>query len=430
MIKFAFKSCRMTALPNKSTRLAIAIAAACTVVLDSSHAFDFTWTPTARTSMRLDDNIRGASRNAEEAVGFDMGGGVNLRAQSEYLSSELFPRFNIRRFAIGNDLDADEYSVGFNNDWLQERYSAGLDFSYARDSTLTTEATDTGLRNDVTDRDSINVQPNASYFLTDRLALQSSFLFNDVTYIDAERSGLFAYQYLQGTAGITYQWRDDVSGFANFFVSNFSVQEQESKTQSYGGQSGLTWRWDETLELSGALGWLASSIEFTEQRLELILEPFPRVVLVENMIETSVAGPIASATIRKIFDSGLVRLDYSRQVTPSGRGSQSTADRIALSIVKGLTNNFSILFDGQYEMRTALAQETGSNLRSQQLNRNYAELRGTIRYRISETWSLDASYRHGRNESTDLNSSFSADTNTIYLAVQFNGLPNTFWNGF
>ncbi len=419
----------MTARPKNRSHIAVAIATVYIVATVPARAFDFTWTPTARTAMRLDDNIRGASENGEDAFGFDMGGGVSLKAQNEELTSEIFPRFNLRRFVIGDNLDADEYSVAFNNDWLQPYYATGLDFSYVRDSTLTTEATDFGLQNVVTNRDSINVQPNATYFLTDELALQSSFSFNDVAYIDAAGSGFFDYRYLQGSAGLSYQWRDDITTFANFFASDFNVKDQNSKTRTYGGQSGITWIWDETLEISGAMGWVASNISFTEQQLTLAFNP-TRLVVLDIPAEASTAGPIASVTIRKIFDTAVAKFDYSRQVSPSGRGSQSTADRITLALERRLTDNLSLLFDGLHEMRSAQSQDIGPGLGARDLNRDYSEVRGAIRYRVSKAWTLGASYRHGRSQSTNLNSSSTADINTVFLTVDYNGLPNTFYNGF
>lgn len=419
----------MTLLKKNRHYLVVAIAASCTAMPGPSTAFDFTWTPLARTAMRLDDNIRGASQNGEEAVGFDMGGGVSLKAQNDSITSEIFPRFNLRRFAVGEDLDADEYSVAFNNDWLQPYYTTGLDFSYVRDSTLTTELTDAGRQNDVTNRNSISVQPSASYFLTDKLALQSSFMFNDVTFIDAATSGFFDFRYLQGSAGISYKWREDLTTFANFFASDFDVTDQNSTTRTYGGQTGATWIWDETFELSGALGWVASDIQFTEQQLALAFNP-TRIVIVDVPAQASAAGPIASVTLRKVFDKTVAKFDYSRQVSPSGRGSQSTADRISLALERKLSDNLSLLFDGLHEMRSAQSQEVNPGLGVQDLNRDFSELRGAVRYRLTKLWTLGASYRHAHSQSNNLNSSFSADVNTVFLTVDYNGLPNTFWNGF
>ncbi len=382
--------------------------------------------------MRLDDNVRGSVGDGDGAVGFDLGGGVNLRAQNETFVSEIVPRVNLRRFAIGDNLDADEYSVGFNNDWTRERYTTGLDFSYVRDSTLSTEATDTGLRDDVTDRDSISVQPNASYLITDRFSLQSSFLFNDVSYIDAGSTGYFDYRYLQGSIGANFMWQDDVTLFANIFVNDFDVKDLDSQTRNYGGQAGATLRWDPTLEASGTLGWIISNIAYVDQRLVFIPFPLPHLVVVSDPVEGTTNGPIASVSIKKIFDSVETKLDYSRQVTPSGRGSLGTADRVAVALEKKLSALLSLQLGGFHEMRSSEDRNAGINapVSGRVLNRDYTEVRGGIRYRLSNEWMMSANYRHTRNQNDSLSKSEAANANTISIAVEYNGIPNTFWNQF
>lgn len=400
---------------------------------DATYATDYTWAPYARSMMRIEDNIRGATVNPERAWGFDLGGGLNLKAQNDTLSSELIPRFNVRRFAIGDNLNADEYSVAFNNDWLQERYSTGLDVSYIRDSTLTSETTDNGgLRQDVTDRDSVSIQPSLTWFTTDKLSVQTSFAYNDVSYIDAGNTGYEDYRYLLGSLGANYLWRENLSIFSNFFVTDFAVSGGQSTTRSYGGQTGATWQWPDQLKLSGALGWISSSIDFLDQRFVVVADPVPRIALVSFPAQASSSGPIASVTIEKNFELTQAKFDYSRQVSPSGRGSQSTADRIALHVERRMDDRTSLLFDGLHEMRTAQS-EAISGLPSGSifdLNRDYSEVRGGIRYRIAREWSTSFAYRFAHRSNTGTSRVFTADSNSIYLTLEFYGLPHQFNFGF
>lgn len=410
-----------------------------------AQAMDFSWAPFAKAETRMYDNVRGVSdrnvrQNAEAAWGFDTGGGVNLKAQSETLTSELLPRFNFRRFVIGDNLDADEYQVAFNNDWLQERYALGLDVSYIRDSTLTNEFDETGaFRVDVTNRDSVLLNPTAIWFMNDRTAVNGGFFYNDVSYVDAEGTGFVDYEYKQGTAGINHRWRDNATVFGNFYLSEFQAADdgnrlngnQESKTRSYSGMAGMTWQWDPTLETTGAVGWIASDLEFFDTALALVLTPAPAIVVLSTPAEASASGPLAQVNIRKTFDTLVARFDYSRQVSPSGRGSQSRADRLALNVEKRLSPQFSLVFVGTYDIRSTEAENIGAGAGTAAvLNRDYAELLGSVRYRINQEWSVSATYRHGYRQSTNLNFSQSAHTNVFLLAVNFNGLPNPFNPGF
>lgn len=388
-----------------------------------SHAAEFTYSPLARAVMRLDDNIRGSSVDQESAWGFDVGGGVLLKAQTEALKSELTPRFNVRRFIVGDDLDTEEYSVNANNDWLQERYALGLDVSYARDSTLTAEATDSGRRNDVKDRDTVALSPSASWYVTDRLTATGTFFFTDVAYLDAANTGLVDYDYMQASTGASYLWRENAQVFASFFVSQFRTPDLDGKTLSFGGQTGMTWRWSETLETTGSLGWIASDIEFVQQELAIAVDPLPRVVVLDVPSEASASGPIAAVSIRKEFETVEAKFDYTRQVSPSGRGSQSTADRIALNLKKRLSDRLSLLFDGLHEIRTA-----EGDLQIRDLNRDYSELRGTVRYRVTRELVALASYRFGHRQSTSGTSDNTADSNSVFLTLVLTGMPKKLWS--
>ncbi len=397
-------------------------------------ATEVTWQPSARSMMRIEDNIRGASLEKESAWGFDTGGAVNLRARTETLTSEIVPRFNLRRFIIGDNLDADEYSITSTNDWVRERSALGLDFSYSRDSTLTSEATDAGRVDDVKNRDSIIVTPSVSYALTDVVSAQSSFTYNDVSYVDVGNSGLIDYTYLQGTAGLNYQWGEQLLFFANTSVSNFKAPETESTTRTYGGQTGATLTWDENLTLTAAIGWNSSDIKFVEQQVIVVADPFPRLALVSVKDEASSSGPIANVSIRKIFETTVMKFDYVRQVSPSGRGSQSNSDRVTLNVVTRLNDRLSLIFDGQYDSRTAEGATSGGAVlgggAARDLNRDYAEVRGAIRYQIFEEWYLSAAYRFGHRTSTNLTNVDVADSNSVFLTVDYNGLRQDYWGGY
>ena len=394
------------------------------------YALDFSWTPQARTMMHLDDNVRGASREQEGAWGFDTGGSIDLKAASEELSSTLTPRFNLRRFVVGDNLDADEYSVASNSKWRRDKILTAMNLSYARDSTLVSEATDAGRVDDVKDRDTVTIQPSIQYFISDRLVYDASFFYSDVAYANAGSTGLIDYRYLQGASNITYSLRDDLEGFVSISISDFDVPEITSTTRSYSGKLGLTWHWDESLQMSGALGWIQSNIDFIEATCLVVINNCPAPFLIEDSAQVSSGGPIASAGIEKKFDKLKVSFDYDREVSPSGRGSQSSSDRLALNIVRNVSAQLNLTVDGLYEIRTAQAQGLGSGFAARDLNRDYYEGKAGFRYFLSQQWVLGGTYRFGYRKSTNIGASDSATTNSLYFTVEYVGVPNSFLDGF
>lgn len=406
------------------------LTAGMSFVCVESAALDLSWTPRARSMMRIDDNIRTASSRQEEALGFDTSGDIAFKAQTDELSSELIPRVNVRRFAVGNNLDAEEYSVTFNNEWRQENYEAGVDFSYARESTLASEATDAGRVDDVKDRDSINIAPTFTYLFSDRLQSQTNFLYSDVAYIDAVGTGLIDYTYLQTSTSLTYAWTPSVQLYGQFLVSNFEVPELASTTRSYSGQGGLRWNWNETLEFSGGVGWIQSQITFHEFIPIFVANPVPHAEFIRTTDEAGSGGPIANVSIIKSFDETKANFNYSREVSPSGRGAQSTSDRIKMSVVHRYSERVNLIFDGLYEMRSAQAGSIPGVITSRDLNRDYYELRTGVRYQLRRAWALNATYRFGHRQSTNVGVSDSATTNSVFLIVDYNGSPNKIFSRF
>lgn len=378
-------------------------------------ATDYSWTPHVRSMMRAEDNIRGANSNKQEAWGFDTGAFVNLSARSDKYSTEIIPKFNLRRFVIGDNLDADEYSVALKNALTGERWAAGLDFSYARDSTLTSEATVTGTVNNVTDRDLITVQPSISYAVSEFITIQETLAYSTVAYADAESTGFVDYDYISGSSAVSYEWRQDAEVFASFFVSDFDTPGAGSGTQSYGGKAGMTWHWSETFKTTGSVGWIASSFRFD--------------VAPVAGVDSGSGGPTASVNLEKKFDRGVAKFDYSREVSPTSRGAQSSYDELAMNFEYRLATRITMRLDGLYSMQTAQVFSGAFNEFGRDLNRDYLEVRGLLYFRIDPEWGASISYRHGHRKTPNQFRANIADTNAVFFTVEFNGRPNYLLGG-
>lgn len=409
-------------------RLVLNIATSVSILLEvtTCRAFDYDVVPSGKVSMRADDNIRGSSNNPETALGFDSGGSVRARAQSEVLKSDISPHVNFRRFIVGENLDADEYGVSTSTTYAQERYGAGLDFSYSRDSTLSTESTDTGVVNSVTDRDSISASPSVSYSFNERLGVQGRFLYSSVSYVDAAATGFIDYDYIQGSVGVSYFWRDNIRLFSNFNVSQFDTGDGASSTRSYSDQVGAAWQVDESLDVSGSVGWNQSYIDFLDQQLALVLVPVPHFEIQSISSSSASGGLVANATIFKRFDRAFFKLDYLRQNNPTGRGAQSSSDHITINSERRLTDSVSLQLSGVYDIQSAQGTELGGLFASRGLNRDYQELNCGVRYRIRSEWTISGLFRYARRATNSGTRSVSSDSKTLIFALEYNGNPYGF----
>lgn len=374
-----------------------------------------------------DDNLLLGSATAIQTWGTDTGLSFDMKRQSERLTTDLAPRVNLRRFVVNSGFDADEYGARLNNMWKDERFSLGLDVGYLRDSTLITEATDSGLTNDVVNRDSIDVTPTLVWLVNDRWQAQFSMSYNDISYANGATTGLLDYRYLMGSSTVTYACDATTQIFSTLFSSDFDVPIIGNHTRTYGVEMGMTKILTETISVTGAVGYVSSDIESVEQRLQLISKPPPpHLGVIEVPVSTNSTGPIANFSLQKqLATSSLAKLDYSRQLSPGGRGAQTIADHIAVRTDLKLKGNWLLTLSGSHDMRNSEGGVTVSDT-----DRDYTEGRTTLSYKLAREWTVSGFYRFAYRKNTGL-STASASGHGIALTIEYNGLerPLSFING-
>lgn len=404
----------------------VAIVAMFCSGVPGASAYDVTAAPTAKVEMRLDDNIRGRSDEPESAWGFDTSAGVEVAAASETYRSMIYPRVNVRRFVTGKNLDTEEYFVDFENELIRESVVSRLDFSFRHDSTLATEATDIGLLDQVRDRELILINPSMDWRILEHWVLQTNFSYSDVKYIDAENTGLIDYRYLSGSVGFYHEVSDTAQAFGTFFVSDFSTPDLGGSTRNYGVQSGLTKKMSKNLDVTASVGRIWSEIEFRERQLRLVFDPFPRFVPVFSTGQEASSGTIAALSLEQRFRDVVLDFDYSRQVSPTGRGAQGTTDEILMRVARQLSPRLTVVAIGKHEIRT-----TEGDLNNFALDRDLTSATGELHYKLTETLTFVGRYRFRFRKSTqDENNPITSAENAIFLAVKYSGNPRNLLNGF
>lgn len=410
-------------MPNRYTQLAgpvpaILLAAACYSC--GASAVDLSVQPQVRFGVRSTDNVRWNTINQEAALGFDNGGGAVLKAESTDWRSLITPSFNIRRFSIGENLDADEYGVRTQHQWKPfEKLQTELKIDYARDSTLSTELTDVGRRNDIANRDTFTIQPILTYVVDSETSVNTSFLYTEAAFDSGQESGLLDSNFKQFSIGGSHVWSQKLSSFITTFVSDFGVPQIGGKTRTYGAQTGITYQHAPDLAVDLAAGYVKSDIEFLSQVLGVVNDPLPRLVLLNVPGEASTNGPIANVSIRKYFETSLARFDYVRRVSPSSRGSQTLEDDINLLLEHKITRTWQIGFRGGYNLRSAESQDVGGGIG--ELNRNQALLSGFLSYQFSNEVQVRADYRFARQTLT--NTAEVVNVNGLFFSLNYNGEP-------
>lgn len=399
-----------------------------------SFAIDLSFNPTVRVGTRADSNIRGAATGKEAAWGFEQGASLGVNAEAPTWNSSIRPHFNIRRFVVGDNLDADEYGVNLSNAYTSQYWGGGLDFNYSRDSTLATELTDLGVRNEVTNRDTIHIAPNVSYVADDKTSARLDFGYTDTTFARGTQTGFIDYRYMQASLTLNRVLSETDLIFATPYVTDFDSPQIQSKTRTYGGQLGYKKTFTPTLQATATLGFASSTIDFLDQQTDLTrpvrvfdfstfqiltIFPFSRTV----PAQASSDGIITSASIEKKFERSKITLDYSRQISPTARGSQEISDAIIVNAGHDLTERLSTSFYGSYVMASA-----EGNLTVRNLDRDQSFLQGALTYRLTEHISLQGAYTFAYRPSTLTTASVGQHGISFYLL--YDGGSRSFGSGY
>ncbi|MBX9695765.1 MAG: hypothetical protein K2Z81_25495 [Cyanobacteria bacterium] len=399
----------------------------------SALALELSWAPQLRVGTRATDNVLWSLDESESAWAFDTGGGLLLKMANPEWTSTLNPSFNFRRFAIGENLDADEYGVRSQHEYkITERLQATLQADYTRDSTLSSELADAGERNDVANRDSVTIGPGMNFLLSDVTALSASYLFSDVSFDATAGQGLVDYKFQQWSASgnhyITSQFRVFVSGFITDFdtapIASFQgVPPTGSETWTYGGMVGVNYDWSSTFSTSGSVGFQTSSTDFVKTSFLPIPGTVPeQVLIVQNPVNEKSNGPIANFGMKKVLEDTRAEFTYARRVSPSIRGAQTVEDDMVLTADHDINRSWLLGFRGGYNMRTAQAEQIGGAVRD--LNRDQATVGGYLTYRATKELSVRGEYRFTRQTLSE--SGEHTYVNALFVTMIFNGMPHSY----
>jgi len=309
------------------------------------------------------------------------------------------------------------------HEWrFADRVSSNLKLDYVRDSTLTSELTDSGRSNIVANRDAFSVQPGMVLLVDEETSLNASFLYSDVAFDAGSDSGLVDYEFKQISAGANHIIDERLSIFLSGFASEFVVADIGSNTLTYGGQSGITFRYSSTFEADAAIGYVKSDIDFVSQQLALVSDPFPRVVVVALEQSVTTSGPIASVSLRKTFEKMRGKFDYVRRVSPSIRGSQTLEDDISATLERYLSRQWTLGFRGSYNMRAIESDEI--DIAAGDLNRDQALVGASLAYQVTRNLVVRTEYRFARQLLSETDSP--VYVNALFFSLGFNCEPHFF----
>jgi hypothetical protein len=265
--------------------------------------------------------------------------------------------------------------------YRDQRSTWGFNGGLTRDNTLMSELLRTGLVLAFTQRNLWSAGPSWTYNLTERLSAESSYQYQNATYDDGARFGLFGYQVHTGSETLSYQIRDTDSVQITGLFTRFLVPDRDGLVSDiYGAQIGGTHAFSEhlTLSASGGPRFISTRISAWPQTLE----------------DTSTAWVFNGKVTRK-YERAHLTFDIGRNIFPSGLGLLLRTDHGAATAGYQLTDKVSVSLTGQASLINMVP--TGTLLVPMGEARFFT-VTPLVNWRAGEYWSVEAGYIYSRRE--------------------------------
>jgi hypothetical protein len=291
------------------------------------------WSAQPRVTVALDtDSNRRLDTEAEDSQSLRIGFAAALAHAQPRQRIELRPRLDIARFdGTDRELDSNDYGLNVALQRSGERWQFDASVNGARDSTLTTELTDTGLIDGRTRRQSLGADVSASYAIGQRSTVQVSAGHSDIDFDRAEGTGLVPYGYTSFAAGYVFQVSERTELVTQAFGGRLDVPQSALTTDNVGVRAILRKRVSERFRFDASAG-----VSRTESD------------------DRSDQSQVFSASVTWNNELTEVALSLSRNVEPSARGRLVDADSVNLNYRRRVSERLTVGVAGSYARREDL----------------------------------------------------------------------------
>lgn len=321
---------------------------------------------------------------------------ANFERKDPRWELRITPKARFSVYSTDRIDDGDEYFLDLAPTWRGERYTLSASLYGHRESTLSSELTDSGLLVDNTDRDSYGLSMQGEYRVNPRHMLSLSTLVTDVIYQDKANTGYVDYQYLSLAPQYTYVLSERTGVFLSMYFSHFDAGVI-NRSDSFGAQLGASYRFGPKWNVSASLGVNHSDTEYRDiLTLGDLGAPPPLDVLPALDVNGALrftqrqrgsTGAILRATLEREYERGRISINAERRVQPSSNGAQTTETTGTISGNYRFDPRLSVHSTLYITDRTSdIPTVAGS------VDRIYGSARIAVQYRLTRVLVLEGRY--------------------------------------
>jgi len=381
------------------------------------------WTAEPAVTARHDynDNInlavhpRSSVRSSFIAPSLDLGVNTPIWQISGGVSASQ------RRYSGQEGLDRDDKASRLSSVYRAERNTWQLNASRSLNSLLSTDviSSDTGVVQVQRQIETESVTPSWTWRYSETTTLQAIYLLSNVSYGNAQSTGLFDYNYRSATVTFSNQLSELNQVFVTGGYSRFHVPDTGFDSETRNLQVGATRSFSPTTQ-----GTLQAGLRRTESFTQGGSPIYTRFstefgdVLVQTGVTQDSRGEntssVFSGSLGRKFEKTLASLAVNRTLSPSGSGGQTEQDAVNFNINDPLSPRLTLSVNANWQ-KTRVFE---GNISSSGLT--YYNFSSGIDWRWLRDLSVGMNYRYAHVNREYENAA--ADSHSVGLALTYRPL--------
>lgn len=345
-----------------------------------------------------EDNVRLSINDPQDSFGAEAV--ARLAAGRAREMSDIAFRAEIRPKWYSDISSFNRTDARFNLAGFQqfERSRLGLDADLEFESTDTSEEQTTGIVQVNKLRTRGFLGPQWRYTVTERLYLNLSASYTDVSYEDVGDIPLFNYTLSRGDGGVLYRFTERLDLFTNISYERYEANAIDSSSDTYGFSLGADYDISETSKIRVSGGFWNSSAE----------------VSAGGGIESSdTTGMSGRVRLTKEFELGKLMFQADHGLIPSGSGSLQNNTSLALRLDYPLTPRWSL------NLAARAYRNENSGLGNNSAERDFVRGSPKLVYQLTPNLDLDLGYQYRFQDREQI--AGSATSNAVFLSLRYNG---------
>ncbi len=431
---------------NHHRRWALSVGTLLIGLGSASVAISAEWSlePSVWVKEEFNDNIRLTTDAHPSVFATTVSPSIRFGGNSETLGVTGGVKLNFNRFSGESALNSNDSLFTFSSGYTAEHDTLGLDASYTRDSTLSSEFARTGYVLARKQRSARDITPSWTRDLTERFKVTGNYQYSDVNYETAP--GLTDYNYQKVSVILQYMWSEldqiflegsydtlkyaPITYVTPFVLRGFffgipvnsgggqdTISVNDSNTQNI--MVGLDHKFSESFGAVLKVGrrstqskvvHTCNGVVGTSECTYNNAPPFFVDPLITFSKESHDSGSSLEASLNKQFEEASVNGLLSRELNASGSGLVET-DRLTVS----MTDNFSETLTGSFNISNYRTRYLGSVATNS--DSHYFSIEPKITWRMTEWWTMATGYSYAKQKFENL--SKAATANSVYVMLTY-----------